>query len=146
LPEKAEALGIPPGPLRGKLVSGSPVTLEDGRTITPEMVMGEVRAGTRLAAFGDVGETASLEKLLHGVDGMVLESTYLDEEAGMAKQFAHLTAKQAGEFAAKVGAGKLILTHLSRRYRDKDVLAEAQAAFPNAVVARDFDTFTIKSP
>ncbi len=146
LPEKAEALGIPPGPLRGKLVSGSPVTLEDGRTITPEMVMGEVRTGTRLAAFGDVGETASLEKLLHGVDGMVLESTYLDEEAAMARQFAHLTAKQAGEFAARVGAGKLILTHLSRRYRDKDVLAEAQAAFPAAVVARDFDTFTIKSP
>ncbi|KAF0110208.1 MAG: ribonuclease Z [Chloroflexi bacterium] len=144
LAEKAEELGIPPGPLRGKLVGGSAVTLEDGREITPEMVMGELRKGTRLAALGDLGETESLVELLQGVDGLVIESTYLDEEAEMAKQFSHLTAKQAAELAVKVGAGKLMLTHLSRRYRDKDVLAEAQSIFPAAVVVRDFDTFTIK--
>jgi ribonuclease Z len=62
----------------------------------------------------------------------------------MARQFAHLTARQAAEFARQVGAGKLMLTHLSRRYRDKDVLTEAQAVFENTSVARDFDTFTIK--
>ncbi len=93
LAEKADALGIPFGPLRGKLVKGEAITLEDGRVITPEMVMGELRPGTRLAAMGDLGETDSLVDLLHGVDGMVLESTYLEEEAGMAKQFSHLTAQ-----------------------------------------------------
>lgn len=144
LPEKAAELGIPPGPLCGKLVSGSSVTLEDGRTITPEMVMGEMRSGTRLAALGDLGETNKLLNLLQGVDGLVIESTYLEEEADMAKQFAHLTARQAAEFAAKLQARKLMLTHLSRRYRDKDVLAEAQQYFKDVVVARDFDTFSIK--
>jgi ribonuclease Z len=144
LPEKATELGITPGPLFGKLASGSSITLEDGRSITPEMVMGELRPGTRLAALGDLGETESLVELLQGVDGLVIESTYLEEEADMAKQFAHLTAKQAAEFANKIKAGKLMLTHLSRRYRDRDVLAEAQSVFPNAVVARDFDAFTIK--
>lgn len=143
-PEKAEALGIPNGPLRHELVNGNSVTMPDGQVVTPEMVLGEVRPGTRLAALGDLGETASLEPILAGVDGMVIESTYLEEEAEMAKQFAHLTAKQAAEFAVKIGARQLILTHLSRRYRDKDVLAEAQQVFPDVRVARDFDSFTVK--
>ncbi len=144
LAEKAEQLGIPNGPLRHELVSGRNVTLPDGSVVTPEMVMGEMRRGTRLAAFGDVGETDSLVDQLMGIDGLVIESTYLEEEAEMAKQFAHLTAKKAAELAVKVGAKQLILTHLSRRYRDKDVLAEAQSVFPNAVIARDFDNFTVK--
>jgi ribonuclease Z len=144
LAEKADELGIPFGPLRGKLVKGESITLEDGRVITPEMVMGELRPGTRLAAIGDLGETASLVELLTGVDGIVLESTYLEEEAAMAKEFSHLTAKQAAGFAKQIGAKTLMLTHLSRRYRDKDVLAEAQSVFPDAKVARDFDTFTVK--
>ena len=144
LPEKADALGIPFGPVRGQLVKGETVTLADGRVITPEMVMGDPQPGTRLAALGDLGETANLVDLLQGVDGIVIESTYLEEEAGMAKQFSHLTAHMAAEFANQVNARTLLLTHLSRRYRDKDVLAEAQAIFPEARVAKDFDTFSIK--
>ncbi len=62
----------------------------------------------------------------------------------MASQFSHLTAKMAAELALKAGVRQLYLTHLSRRYREKDVLAEAQAIFPNVHVARDFDTFQIK--
>jgi len=143
LPEKADAMGVI-GPMRRDLVQGKSVTLPDGSVVTPEMVMGELRPGTRLAALGDLGETDSLVETLMGVDGIVMESTYLDEEAEMAKQFAHLTAKQAAQFAAQVGAKQLMLTHLSRRYRDKDVLAEAQQFFPAAQVARDMDTFTVK--
>jgi ribonuclease Z len=144
LAEKAEALGIPNGPLRHELVNGQTVTLPDGRVITPEMVMGELRTGTRLAALGDLGETDSLVDILQGVDAIVIESTYLEEEADMAKEFAHLTAKQSASFAAKIGAKQLFLTHLSRRYRDKDIIAEAQQFFPEAILAHDFDTFTVK--
>ncbi len=144
LAEKADALGIPFGPVRGQLVKGESVKLEDGRVITPEMVMGDLRPGVRLAALGDVGETSGLVELLQGVDGLVVESTYLEEEADMAKQYGHLTARMAAEFARQVNARSLFLTHLSRRYRDKDVLNEAQAVFPDAKVARDFDTFTVK--
>lgn len=144
LAEKADELGIPPGPPRGKLVRGESITLDDGRQITPEMMLGDFRPGTRLAAIGDLGETDSLVDLLRGVDGIVMEATYLEEEKEMAAEFAHLTARQAAEFAKQVGAGKLMLTHLSRRYRDKDVLMEAQAVYENSFVARDFDTFTVK--
>jgi len=81
---------------------------------------------------------------MHHADALVIESTYIDEEAEMARQFSHLTAHQAAELAIKAGVKKLILTHISRRYRGKDVLKEAQAIFPNSFVARDFDSFQIK--
>ena len=62
----------------------------------------------------------------------------------MARQFAHLTARQAAELAKKAGVRKLFLTHVSRRYRDKDIQAEAQAVFPEAVLAHDMDQFLVK--
>jgi ribonuclease Z len=144
LPEKAEALGIPPGPWRRNLVAGEKITLPDGRVIEPEMVLGELRQGTRLAYVGDVGDVSNLVDIVRDVDALVIEATYLESERDMARAFAHLTAKSAAELAKKAGVKQLILNHVSRRYRDRDVLQEAQAIFPDVVVARDFDTFTIK--
>ncbi len=144
LAEKAEELAIPPGPWRRDLVAGQPITLPDGRVITPEMVMGDFRPGTRLVLVGDVGETDGLAEVVRDADALVIESTYLEQEAEMARQFAHLTARMAAELALKAGARQLILTHISRRYREKEVLAEAQVIFPNVSVARDFDVFQIK--
>ena len=144
LPEKAEALGIPMGPERRDLVKGESVTLADGRVITPEDVLGELKEGMRLVHIGDTGRTDNLLEYCMGADGLVIESTYMEEEADMARDFSHLTAKQAAELARQAGVKKLILTHISRRYREKDILEEAQSVFPNVSVARDFDVFQIK--
>jgi len=144
LPEKAETLGIPPGPWRRNLVNGQAVTLPDGRRILPDEVLGPVRPGTRLVHVGDAGRTQDILEICRGVDALVIEATYLQEEAEMAAQFAHLTAGAAAQLAADAGVKHLILTHLSRRYRERDVLAEAQAIFPNTLVARDFDVYQIK--
>ena len=144
LPEKADALGLPPGPWRRDLVNGQAVTLPDGRLIAPEQVLGPERAGTRLVHVGDVGRTDDLVEVCREADTLVIEATYLEEEAEMANEFAHLTARQAAELARQAGVRHLILTHISRRYRERDVLAEAQAIFENVAVARDFDTFQIR--
>ena len=144
LPEKAEALDIPPGPWRRELVDGEPVTLPDGREIRPEQVLGPERPGTRLVHVGDTGNTLNLVEICQGVDALVIEATYLHEEAEMARDFAHLTARQAAELAVQAEIKHLLLTHISRRYRERDVLAEAQAVFPQSVVARDFDTYQVK--
>ncbi len=144
LPEKAEALGVPPGPVRRDLVDGKTVMLADGRKVGPDDVLGPLRPGVRMVHIGDTGRTEDLVAACLGVDALVIESTYMEEEAEMAQQFSHLTAKMAAELALKAGVRQLYLTHLSRRYREKDVLAEAQAIFPNVHVARDFDTFKIK--
>lgn len=144
LAEKADALGVPFGPERRDLVNGKAITLPDGKRITPDLVLGDLEPGSKLVLVGDTGKIDNLIDVCKDADAVVIESTYLDEEADMAKQFSHLTAKMAAELARKAGVKKLILTHISRRYRGKDVLTEAQSVFENTVVARDFDTFVIK--
>jgi ribonuclease Z len=144
IPEKAEALGVPQGPWRRDLVNGLAVTLPDGRVITPDQVLGPERAGTRLVHVGDAGRTENLVELCREADLLVIEATYMEEEAEMASEFAHLTTRQAAELARQAQVRHLILTHISRRYRERDVLTEAQGIFPNASVARDFDVFQIR--
>jgi ribonuclease Z len=144
LPEKAEALNIPPGPWRRDLVAGQSVRLPDGQLVHPEQVLGPTRPGIRVVIVGDTGRTDNLVEVCREADALVIEATYLEEEAEMAKSFAHLTARQAAELAVRAGVKNLILTHLSRRYRERDVLAEARSVFPPAVVARDFDVYQVK--
>ena len=144
LPEKAEELGVPPGPQRRDLVNGKTITLADGHRVRPDDVLGALKPGIRLVHVGDAGRTEDLVEACSQADALVIESTYLESEAEMAQQFSHLTAKQAAELAIRAGVRQLILTHVSRRYREKDVLVEAQAVFPNVSVARDFDVYQIK--
>ena len=144
LAEKAELLGIPPGPWRRDLVNGQAIDLPDGRQITPEQVLGPERLGTRFMHVGDVGRTDELVESCQEADTLVIEATYLEEETQMAYDFAHITARQAAELAARAGVKHLVLTHISRRYRERDVLAEAQSIFPNTHVARDFDIFQVR--
>jgi ribonuclease Z len=144
LSEKADALGVPFGPERSRLVAGETVALADGKRVMPDDVLGPLERGAKLVVVGDAGRTDNLVEVARDADALVIESTYLDEEADMAAEFSHLTARMGAELATKAGVKKLILTHLSRRYREKDVLAEAQALFPNVSVARDFDVFQVK--
>lgn len=144
LPEKAEALGIPPGPWRKELVDGKPGQLPDGRVIQPDQVLGEEKAGTRLVVVGDVGRPEKLLDEVRGADVLVIESTYLSEEAAMAAEFGHTTAAAVAGLAREAGVGQLILTHVSRRYRDEDILDEARGVFPNSSLAHDFDAFTAR--
>lgn len=144
LAEKADELGVPFGPQRRDLVNGQPITLADGRVISPEDVLGPLQRGTKLIVVGDTGRTDDLVEVSRDADGLVIEGTYLDEDVEMARQFSHMTARGAAELALKAGVKQLILTHISRRYREKDVITELQSVLPSAVVARDFDNFIIK--
>ncbi len=144
LPEKAEALAIPPGPWRRDLVAGQRVSLPDGRTILPDQVLGPDRPGTKLAHVGDAGDIDPLVPHILGTDTLVIEATYLEEDIEMATRFGHLTAGQAASLALEANVKHLILTHISRRYRERDVLAEACDIFPNTQVARDFDSYQVK--
>jgi len=143
LEEKAEALKVPRGPERRQLVAGEPVTLPDGRVIHPDDVLGPPRRGTCLAHVGDVGRVKGLEATLRGADMLVIEATYLRREADLARRFAHLTAAQAAQLASDANVHKLVLTHISRRYHEAEILEEARAIFPDTVVARDFDHFRV---
>ena len=143
LADKAEALGVPPGPERRDLVAGKPITLDDGRVIQPDQVLGPPRRGASLAHVGDAGRTHPLRNAVQGVDLLVIEATYMEREADMARRYGHLTARQAAELARDAGVERLVLTHISRRYREWEVLEEARAVFPETEMAHDFDRFKI---
>lgn len=143
LVEKAEAFGVPPGPERARLVRGEAVTLPDGRLINPEDVLGPDLPGARLVHIGDVGRTDNIVQYVADAHALVIESTYLEADVELARQFGHMTAAGAARLAREANVQTLILTHVSRRSRERDVLAEAQAIHPDTYVARDFDRFSI---
>jgi ribonuclease Z len=143
LEDQAEALGVPRGPERRKLVAGEPVTLPDGRVIHPDDVLGPPRSGACLAHVGDAGRTKGLEEAVRGADLLVIEATYLRREIDLARRFAHLTAAQAAQLARDAGVHQLAITHISRRYREAEILDEALSIFPETVIARDFDHFRV---
>jgi ribonuclease Z len=144
LPARADELGVPFGPERRELVEGRALHLANGTTVSPEDVLGPLQKGVKLVVIGDTGRTDDLLEPCRDADALVIESTYLDDAADMAHDFSHLTARQAAELAVKANVKHLLLTHISRRYREKDVLKEASAFHPNVNVARDFDAFQIK--
>lgn len=143
-PEKAEALGVPNGPERRDLAVGKAISLPDGRIIQPDEVLGDAQRGVKLCFIGDVSHTGPLHKIVEGADVLAIESTYLDEDKGLAKSHGHITALAAARLAHNANVKQLVLHHLSRRYRTQDVLAEAQATFPNTIVAHDFDLMQVR--
>lgn len=144
LADKAAALNIPQGPVRRDLSLGQTVTLEDGRVIEPDQILGPARRGAKLCFVGDVGRTGPLHKIVHGADLLAIESTYIDEDREIAKAHGHLTAKTAARLALKAEVGHLVLHHISRRYNARQLLAEAREVFPNTHVASDLDALTIR--
>lgn len=143
LPERAEALGVPAGPIRRELVAGRAVTLPDGRQIRPDDVLGPEGPALRLVFIGDAGRVDDLVKVVAGADLLAIEATYTEAERDVAAAFGHLIAAQGAWLAREAGVKHLVLHHISRRYNSKQILEEATPIFPDTTVARDFDLFRL---
>jgi ribonuclease Z len=143
LVERAEALGVPAGPERRRLVEGQPVEVPGGRIVHPDEVLGEPVPGTKLVYIGDAGRVDDLVEAVRGADALVIEATYLDVEADLAAQFGHITAAQAAGLARDAGVKCLFLVHISRRYSERMIQAEARAVFANSVVPRDLAHYKV---
>jgi ribonuclease Z len=138
-PDRARELGIPEGPLWGKLHRGESVTLPDGRRVTAEDLVGPPRPGRTVVLSGDTRPCDALLHAARDADLLVHEATFAAEESERARETGHSTAAEAAEIAREAGARQLALTHISARYSREapELLAEAQAIFPNTVIARD---------
>ncbi|MCC6457451.1 MAG: ribonuclease Z [Caldilineaceae bacterium] len=141
--ERAEALGIPNGPVRRDLANGETVTLPDGRVIPPEAVLGEPNRGAKLCFIGDVSHTGPLHKEVEDAELLAIEATYLEADRELARAHGHITAAAAARLARNSGVKQLVLHHVSRRYYTQDILTEAQAIFPNTYVASDLDLYRV---
>jgi ribonuclease Z len=144
LVDKANSLGVPEGPERARLVQGKPITLAYGRTIQPDEVLGPPRPGSKFVFVGDAARVDNLVEPARDADALVIEATYTSLEADVAREFGHLTARQAAELAVAAGVRHLILHHISRRYSEREILEEARPIFPGAIVARDLDHYQIR--
>jgi len=138
-PARAAALGVPEGPLWGKIHKGESVELPDGRVVSPAELVGAPRAGRRVVYSGDTRPCATLIEAARGADLLVHEATFAGEELERAKETGHSTAAEAAMVAREAGVRRLVLTHISPRYtRDApELLEEARAAFPEVIIARD---------
>jgi ribonuclease Z len=138
-PDRARALGIPEGPLWGKLHRGETVRLDDGREVRSDDLVGPARPGRKLVYTGDTRPCQSVVHAADGADLLIHEATFDEEERDRAHETGHSTAVQAAQVALAARVNRLALVHLSARYsRDtRGLLDEAQSVFPETVVAKD---------
>ncbi|MFN8653522.1 MAG: ribonuclease Z [Gemmatimonadales bacterium] len=137
--DKARALGVPEGPLWGRIHKGEAVTLPDGRVIQPKELVGEARPGRKVVISGDTRPCDDLLTAARDADLLVHEATFSHEDHARAKETGHSTAREAAELATRAGARRLVLTHISPRYSREapELLAEARAFFSATEIARD---------
>jgi ribonuclease Z len=140
----ADALGIPSGPERGALQHGDSVTLEDGRVITPDAVLGPPRPGRKVVFAGDTEPTETVIEAARHADLLVHEATFCDEEADRAADTQHSTARGAAAVAREAEVALLALTHVSPRYFGRELVEEAREVFPSTIVPRDFDIVDVR--
>ena len=136
---KLKELGVPPGPLYGKLKSGQSIVAPDGTYITPDMVIGENKRGRKVVILGDTSDNTQIEKLCLDADVVVHEATHQDEMLDKALECGHSTPSMAADFCVKVGASTVILTHFSQRYKDdiEDVLQTSEREVDEDVKANE---------
>jgi ribonuclease Z len=148
-PHLAASLEIPKGSLWGKLQRGESITLEDGKEISPEQVLGEPRRGRHVAYVVDTRPAKGVYRLCQGADIAFVEGMFLPEHAEHAEAKGHLTVVDAARIAGRAGVRRAVLVHISPRYNDDELtlLAEAaRARFAGAEIGEDFQVYPVPYP
>ncbi len=148
-PERAQALGVPMGPLWGRLQKGEIVETASGRMVLPSEVLGPPRRGRHVAFVVDTRPAPGVYALCKEVDLAFLEGMFFNEHAEHALQKGHMTAVEAAKVARKSGVARCVLTHISPRYENSELKAledEAREKFEHVTVGRDLDTFEVRLP
>ncbi len=130
-------LGIPQGPLLGKLQRGESIILKGKKVSADEATI--LVKGKKIAYVADTMPCTAAVTLSKDADIMISESTLATQKEEKAEEYKHMTAKQAGILANQANAKKLVLTHFSQRYKDtKELEEEAKDVFANTIAAYDF--------
>ena len=139
-PDKAIELGIPKGKLWGTLQNGTPVTLDDGRVITSDMVLGNARDGRKISYVTDTMYFENIADYVHDSDILFCEGMFEKALADTAKEKKHMTSYEAGMVARDSNSKLLCLQHYSPRYSDRELKVlerDAKSIFPETVLTRD---------
>ena len=122
-----------------------PAFAKDGRIITSEMVLGPPRVGRKIVISGDTVPIDKMVGFAKNADVLIHEATFDTKLMEISGEYGHSTAAQAAEIAKKAKVGKLILTHISPRYFENNILEEeAKIIFKNSFVSKDFQDIEVK--
>jgi len=138
--EKAQDLGIPRGPLYGRLQHGENITLPDGRTITSDMVLGPPREGKSVVYCLDTQFSDRSIQLADKCTALIHETTFGPDAVEMARERKHSTMEDAARVAKEAGAASLIATHFSSRYDGRQIAEigdKAREVFDRITLGRD---------
>jgi ribonuclease Z len=147
--EKAMALGIPSGPIYGRLKRGEVVHLPDGRVINGAELCGTPEIGRKIVYCTDTVFCDGAVELATDADVLIHEATFAHQDAEMAYQRLHSTSTMAAQVALAANVRQLIMTHFSPRYAPgnpvqlKDLLEEARAIFADTEMAYDFMVYDV---
>jgi len=146
--ERAEELGVPPGPLFSELHEGNVVELNDGTVVRPEQVVGEPRPGRRFVYTGDARPTDRTVEEAERASLLVHVGMFTQELEDRALESSHSTAGEAAKVGQEAGVELLALTHVSSRYSDdpSGLAEEARDVFGDVFVAEDGDEAVIEYP
>lgn len=145
-PDKAIALGVPKGPLFGRLQRGEDITLEDGSVVKSSDVMGSSRDGRKFSYITDTKYFPEISSFVKNSDILFCESMFENALLETAEEKKHMTAGQAGTIARDGECAMLCLQHYSPRYQDwelKRLQKEAQLVFPNTILTKDRMSFDV---
>lgn len=143
--DKAQALGVPKGPLLGQLKNGHDIVLENGDVIHAKDVVAPAKKGFTLSILGDTKYCEEAIQLSMGADIIVHEATFDGTTTDLAASYGHATNVEAAKVAQQAGAHYLLLNHLSARFLPYDLpqfLADAQDIFPNTLLTSDQAVYT----
>ncbi len=144
IPERAEKLGIPKGPMWSKLAAGESVQLEGGTTVHPEDVTGPRPNPVKIVYSGDTRPCQALREASQNANVLISEAMYTVEHEDLAEERGHSTAKAMAQIASESNVGLLVLTHYSPRYFDgSDIIKEGKSNFVDTVLARDLMRITL---
>jgi len=130
-------IGLPDGPLLGKLQDNKEIIWKN-RTVYPKDATYVVH-GKKLAVILDTILCNNAYELAYNSDVLVCEASYASKLIEKATEYKHLTAKEAAQLASQSNVKKLILTHLSQRYKTSDeILEDAKVVFNETKIAFDF--------
>lgn len=142
VPELLHRFGVA-GPAVGALQRSGRIEA-DGRIVELAQVT-ERQRGQRFAFIMDTRLCDAVYALADGADLLVIESTFLDQDADLATRYGHLTARQAARVAAACGVRRLVLTHFSQRYTDsRRYRDEATEEFDgDLIIAEDLERIAV---
>ncbi len=146
LVHKLKKMGIEPGPIYKEIKKNEYVIVPDIGTIYRKDVVGEPKRGRIISVIGDTRFSKLHRKLANHADLLIHEATFGKDKQNLAHRYYHSTTLQAAQLAKESNCKRLIITHISSRYQQKEneqLLQEAREIFPNTELANDFSKFTI---